>query len=166
VAVGLASIFFLVRGARWYRLALISPGVIAGGAAGVHLTEGMASEAQLLTICALAIVGGAILHFAERLAIALLGAMVLGGLSQTVAAAWLASEPHWGIPVAGAAVGLVIFPRIYKALLPVITSILGALGLAWALDRPDDLLLIGGLSVAGSLAQIILARRERSDDED
>ena len=61
--------------------------------------------------------------------------------------------------VAAAAVGAVGFPLIYKRALPLLTSLLGAMAIAWALGRETDLWLLGIVTVAGAMLQTFLAGR-------
>ena len=151
--VGIIGVIMLVRGAQWYRLVIITPGLAIGAWLGVKLTAGSGDQMQILACVALALIGAIGLHLVERLAIAVTGALVLGSLTETFAPTVLGTAAPWYIPAAGALVGLLVFPRIYSSLLPFITSGLGAMCLAWSMGKPRDLLLLGAFTAMGLVAQ-------------
>ena len=71
------------------------------------------------------------------------------------------------MPAAGAVVGLLLFPSVYKRLLGVVTAVLGGLCTAWALGQPDDLRVVGVVAVLGMVVQAASgARKRRRDEED
>lgn len=151
--VGVIGGALLVAGARLYRLALLTPGLAAGVLLGLEMTAGASSELRLIAALCLGLIGGGLVLMAERLAIALGGAFLLGGLANAAAPVLLPGQDAWYVPVAGAVVGLLIFPTLFRKLLFIFTSLGGALCIAWAMGRPQDLPLIGGLWLAGTVIQ-------------
>ena len=72
----------------------------------------------------------------------------------------LRGRPTPQMALKAAAVGAVGFPMVYKRALPLLTSLMGALALAWALGRETDVWMIGILTAAGAMIQTFLAGRE------
>lgn len=151
--VGVVGGALLVAGARLYRLALMAPGLAAGVLLGLQITHGASPELRLVAALCLGIIGAGLVLLAERLAIALGGAFLLGGLANAAAPIVLPGEDAWYVPVAGAVAGLMIFPALFRRLLFIFTALGGALCVAWAMGRPQDLPLIGGLWLAGTVIQ-------------
>ena len=159
VAVLVVGATLALLGARIYKAAVVLPGFAIGVLAVLAATErfapGVTSPLGLfLAAVALGIVGGAICWFLERIAVMAAGALLAGGLAHALAPLVMGAVTPWYVPVAASLLGLLLFPRLYRALLPVVTPIIGALCIAWALDRPDDLVLIGGVSAVGMIVQI------------
>lgn len=161
IAVIAVGILLLGWGARLYRLAIAAPGFVLGVFAGLEVAPTASLLVQAGLALLLGLVGAGLLLFLERLAVALTGAVLVGGLVYAVGPLFVATLP-WFAPLVGAAVGLLLFPSLYRLALKIITPLLGALCVAWAFGRPHDLLLIGGLCALGAVFQ--LARGQRSDD--
>lgn len=164
LVVGLAAVLLLVAGARLYRLAIVAPGVAAGVLAGLEVMASADPTTRLVAALALGVIGGVLFHLVERLAVSAAGALLLAGLAHALSPLVLTGPEPWYVPVAAALVGVFLFPRLYRTLLPVITAVLGALGVAWAAQRPEDVVLIGGLSVFGLAVQLFFRRRARRKD--
>jgi hypothetical protein len=150
--VGVVGGALLVAGARLYRLALLTPGLVAGVLLGLQITDGASPEIRLIAALSLGIIGAGLIMLAERFAIAMGGAFLVGGLANTVTPLLLPGEDAWYVPVAGAVLGMMIFPTLFRKLLFILTSLGGAL-VAWAMGRPQDLFLVGGLWLAGTVIQ-------------
>ena len=163
LVVGLLGVLLLVAGARLYRLAIVAPGFAAGVLAGLELMASTDPTTRLVSALALGIIGAVLLHMVERLAVAAAGALLLAGLAHALSPLVLAGPEPWYVPVAAALVGLLLFPRLYKAMLPAITAVLGSLAVAWAVERPEDLVLIGVLSVIGFALQRFFRRQPGKD---
>ena len=65
----------------------------------------------------------------------------------------------WFLNYAAGALGAIGFPLVYKRALPLLTSLLGAIAVAWALGRETDLWMLGILTVSGAMLQTVLASR-------
>ena len=143
----------LVAGSRLYRLALIAPGLAAGLLLGLEITTGASPEIRLVAALCLGIVGAGVLLLVERLAIALGGAFLVGGLANAITPLVLPGQDAWYVPVAGAVLGLMIFPKMFRSMLFLFTALGGALCIAWATGHPQDLPLIGGLWLVGTVIQ-------------
>ena len=153
----------LVAGSRLYKLALIAPGMAAGLLLGLEITAGASPQIQLVAGLCLAIVGAGVLLLVERLAVSLGGAFLVGGLANAVTPMFLPGQDAWYVPVAGAVVGLLLFPRLFRSLLFLFTALGGALCIAWAAGRPQDLPLIGGLWLAGTVIQWLTRPGQKED---
>ena len=151
--VGVTGGALLVAGARLYWLALMAPGLAAGMLVGLQITAGASPELRLAAGLLLGAVGAALVMLAERLAISIAGAFLVGGLANALAPLFLPEKSAWMVPAGGAVLGLLLFPKLFRSLLFVFTSLGGALCVAWAMGRPQDLPLIGGLWLAGTVIQ-------------
>ncbi len=143
----------LVAGSRLYKLALIAPGLAAGLLLGLEITAGAGPEIRMVAGLCLGIIGAGVMLLVERLAISLGGAFLVGGLANAITPLVLPGQDAWYVPVAGAVVGLLIFPKMFRSLLFLFTALGGALCIAWAIGRPQDLPIIGGLWLAGTVIQ-------------
>ncbi len=145
----------IVAGARFYRAAVAAPGAILGLLLTTHFLRGLTDDTTL-SIAAIggAVIGAMITGFIEKLAIRLAGALV-GAVAADIGWSLLQSAelPLWA-PAAGALVGLLIFPSVWRLALKLITPFLGALCVAYAAGSPNHPLLIGGLTLAGALIQL------------
>ncbi|MDG1481253.1 MAG: hypothetical protein P8R54_16795 [Myxococcota bacterium] len=143
----------LVAGSRLYKLALVAPGLAAGLLLGLEVTSGAGPEIRMIAGLCLGIIGAGVMLLVERLAISLGGAFLVGGLANAVTPLVLPGQDAWYVPIAGAVVGLLIFPKMFRSLLFLLTALGGALCIAWAIGRPQDLPSIGGLWLAGTVIQ-------------
>ncbi|MFH1463552.1 MAG: hypothetical protein ABIO70_04125 [Pseudomonadota bacterium] len=173
---GLTGALLLLAGGRLYRLAVVAPGLLGGVALALMLPPDLGPIVISLAAVLLAAVGALICHFLERVAVHLVGAVAMAGLAQI---GWppLLHEPApwWGL-VLGGAIGLLFFPRIFKALLKVITALLGALVVTWSLDALDgpvtllgiDLqpwMIVTALFVVGLIAQLVTGKKGKSGEK-
>ncbi|NOY25524.1 MAG: hypothetical protein GXP62_06585 [Oligoflexia bacterium] len=161
VWVGTLGILLLLAGRRIYKLAIIAPGIAAGVMVGMNLSQGESDGMRVAIIAALAIVAGFVLYSAERLAIAAVGAFVAVGMVDAIAPQFSSDPTPWPLELAAGVVGLLLFPSLYQRLLVVLTPAVGALCLAWALGRSQDLLLIVGLTLGGVILQLVMGRKDR-----
>lgn len=162
---GGAGVVLLLMGARVYRLALILPGFIAGVLIAGEATQGLPSNIRLFAALVLGLACAFGVHLLERFAVAVAGALVGGGLAQLVGGQVAIGLSTFTLGLLGALVGFLLFPWIYRRLLPFLTSLLGALAVAHAAGRPGDLLLIGGLTLGGTLLQLLLGGRGGKADK-
>jgi hypothetical protein len=161
---GAAGLLLLGFGGRLYRVALLL-GAFAAGAAGSLLLLGAARDAAQLPVepvhsLIAALVGGVVLA-AIAAAVHRLALLALGALAGLVLASSLASllSVAWWVPLAAAAVGAVAFLLLEKALLRVVTALVGAWVLAWALGRPDAAWLVVPAWLVGAVFQTWSVRR-------
>ena len=103
--------------------------------------------------------GGLIMHIMEQTALRLLGVGLMIGLAIALAPEVFGRSVPWWLNYAAGAVGAVVFPILYQRALPLITSLLGALAIAWALGRETDLWMIGVLGFVGAVIQTFIAGR-------
>lgn len=156
ILVGVTGAVLALVGSRVYRFAVVAPGIAIGGWAGHMLSRGQSTTIEIAAMVGLALVLALVFHFAERVAIRTTGAAVGGAIARFVAPWFLHGDPdRWWIPAIGAVIGILTFPYLYQGLLPAITSVLGAFCVAWALERPYDLWILGGVTFAGLLIQSI-----------
>jgi hypothetical protein len=154
IGVGLVAAVLLLQGARFYRVAVVAPGLLGGLAGGLALSRelGLARDATLVISGVLAVAGGVICHLGERLAVVVAG--MLGGVAATVALEPLvAGGLPWWAPIAGATVGGVLGPFLHRAALPILTAVVGAPAVAWAAQWPMSPVVIGGLVALGVVVQ-------------
>jgi len=156
LAVGLVLVLF---GSRTYKLLLVSPGLIAG----VLLAMEYSPTGDQLTKTGIAIgaglVGALLMLLVEQIALSSVGAAVTGGLALGVAPL-LMTKVEWYVPTIAALVGAIIFPMVYRRSLRLITPAVGSLAVAFALQRPWDLWLVGGLFGIGVLLQHTLTGKK------
>ncbi len=163
LAAAAAGALLLVLGARIYRIAIVAPGFVIGVLAVVTASEQfapgvMSSTGLTVAALSLGVVGGAICHLLERVAVASVGGLLAAGLAKAFAPLVLGAAMPWYVPVAAALLGLLLFPRFYRALLPVLTPIAGALSIAWAFERSGDIPFIAGLAAVGIIVQLLITR--------
>lgn len=157
--VGALGLLLLVAGQRLYRLTIVAPGLAAGAMVGLDLAQDQSTGLRVAAAAALALIAAFLLHSVERLAVAAAGSFLCVGLARAVAPLVLDGAPPWYLLVAAGILGLLLFPRLYHKLLVVITPAIGALCLAWAMGRPQDLLLVLGLTLGGIVVQLALGRK-------
>lgn len=156
VGVGVVAAVLLLQGARFYRVAVIAPGLLGGLASGLALSHelGLARDATLVISGVLAVAGAVICHLGERLAVVVAG--ILGGVAAVVGIEPLVQGGlPWWAPVAGATVGGVLGPFLHRAALPFLTAAIGAPAVAWAAQWPLTPVVIGGLTAAGVVVQLL-----------
>jgi hypothetical protein len=155
VATAVVAAVLLLQGARFYRLAVVAPGILLGLAGGAALCGALELGHQpTLAICGvLAVVGGVVCHLGERLAVVIAG--VLAGLALVVACRPLvASGLPWWAPVAGAGLGGVLGPVLHRAALPFLTSAIATPPVVWAMEWPLSPVALGGVFAVGVIVQL------------
>lgn len=163
--VGALSMVVLLFGARLYRVVLVSPGLAGGALFGLHLTGGSPLKTQLIAALCLAALGGGAMLITERVAVGIVGAAIVAGVARAVLPTVLGAGTPWYVPAALGLLGLLLVPRLLRAGIKLLTPLLGAIGLAWAAGRPQNLPLIIGLSAVGAVFQLF-AQRETREQED
>lgn len=165
---GLSGGLLLLAGGRLYKLAVVAPGVLGGvaGAMWIGETAGLAAPVVAVAALVLAIAGAILCRLLERLAVHAIGAIALAGVTQL---AWpLAMDgqvaPWWGV-LLGGALGLLLFPGIFKSLIRWITALLGSLMVAWSLGYHDNVWVVGGLFLGGCIVQAASGRGKERKKE-
>lgn len=166
VIIAVGGILLTVVGARIYRLAVLMPGLIGGAAVGLMLGQSLDPVAWIGLSVGLGIVGMALCWFVERAAVSAAGAFVVGGLVHAVGPTVLGGDVAWYWPVAGAVLGLMLFPKLFKAALVFITATLGALAITWSLGASHHLPLLGGIALFGICVQSVGSKRRKKRTED
>lgn len=157
--IGLLGLVLLVRGARWYepsiRLGAFGAGALGGVSAVRTIALWWPVAWQPAVVIAAAVVGGVIVTLialaTHRLVLVGLGALL--GLVSGVAAQVLVTALAWWVPLVTAVTGLVVFPLLYRKLLPVMTSAVGAVLIAEAAGVADRVWVTLLLWFAGVMVQ-------------
>jgi len=161
---GVAAALLIVAGARFYRMAIVLPGILAGVFEASALPLSVEPGWRLGVGVVVSAMGGLILFFMEKLAVYVVGAM-LGGWVTWVLWPIVAQiqGPWWALAV-GALAGMVAFPAIFPTAIRWVTSITGALLGAWALGHPGNPWIIMSLAAVGIVVQT-LTQPASTDDE-
>ncbi len=162
---GLSGGLLLLAGGRLYKLAILAPGILGGVAAAMMLPASLGPVVIAIAAVVLAAAGALICHLLERVAVHVIGAIAVAGVVQL---AWPLAvgqpTPWWGMVVA-AALGLLLFPSVFRGLIKWITALLGALMLAWSIGEPENLWVVGGLFLGGCIVQGATGKRKpRKED--
>ncbi|MGB0637849.1 MAG: hypothetical protein ACPGTU_00855 [Myxococcota bacterium] len=155
------GIVFLFAGNRFYRFVIIAPGFVVGVLLANHYSPTGDPMTQAGIKIGAGLVGAVLMHLMEKSALRLIGVALMVGLAQAVAPEVFGKKVPWWLNYASGAIGAVVFPIIYERALPLITSLLGALTMAWALERETDLWMIGILTFIGTVSQVFLAGQRR-----
>ena len=150
----------MLVGARLYRVAVVAPGLALGVLAAVYLPL----QLELRLVAGVIVGGLAALgcHMVEQGAVRAFGALLCAGLTWVALPVMVPDPPVWA-PAVGAAAGLLLFVRAFKALLIPLTSLGGALLVALAMGQEQQILLVGAGTAAGTLVQVLLRRRQDAD---
>lgn len=156
-----AGVLLIVAGSRLYRLMVVSPGFVAGVLLTTHYAPAGSDMTKVAIIVGVGLVGALIMHLMEQTALRLVGVALMIGLATAIAPEVFGRQVPWWLNYAAGAVGAVGFPIVYERALPLITSLLGALAVAWALGRETDVWMIGILALVGAAFQTFVAGRSR-----
>ena len=161
VCVGLFGVLLLVSGTRLYRYSIITPGAGIGAYVGVVLTLGQSESIQLLGVGFFAVVGVVTMLLVEKLAIALLCALMGGAVTQYGLPYYLGVPTEWYWVIVGSVVGGVFGTPIFPKLLPVWMSMAGAGCVTWAMRDPKNIEWFVGLTILGTLIQLFFGASVR-----
>ena len=138
--VWILSVVLILAGSRFYRLALFAPGFVIGALISEEFLLSQPPVIRLGGGLLIGVVGAGIVMVLERLAIALLGALmgmvvyqsyvVISGPPQEL-------EMQWLMPAVVSLLGSFIVPFLFDRYLLVATSLVGSLGLAWSAEQLD-----------------------------
>ena len=126
VCVGLFGVLLLVSGTRLYRYSIVAPGAGVGAYVGVVLTMGQSESIQLLGVGVCAVVGVVTMLLVEKLAIALLCALMGGAIVQYAVPYYLGVPIEWYWVIVGSVVGNTFYASVSK-----ITSGMDVDGWCW-----------------------------------
>ncbi len=111
-----------------------------------------------------ALVVGIVASLLESIAVRLAGALLGGSLAQTIWPVVMTggSVTPWWVPFLGAAIGLLMFPGLYRAMLRVVIPLLGGLLVAQGLGHPGDPQIVFGLAGGSFLVDTLLRFRVKT----
>ncbi len=151
----------ILAGSRLYRLMLLGPGFVGGVLLAHHYAPAGSDTTKMAIVIGCGLVGVVLMHLMEQTALRLVGVALTVGAATAIAPEVFGSKPPWFLNYVAGAIGAVGFPIVYERALPLVTSLLGALMVAWALDRPTDIIMLVMLSAVGIAVQTFLGARGR-----
>ena len=157
---GLLGTGLTFMGGRLYKLSILVPGIVLGLFIGTLLPTDIDAAIRAVLAVILAGLGALICRFVERAAISVFGAVLAGGLSYTVWPVFEGQAAPWYVPALAAAVGLLLFPKLFHALLRPLTALLGGMLVAISLGYPGIPLVIGGVAALGMIVQFSLQAKK------
>lgn len=158
-ALGAVGAAMLLRGAAIYRPTLWLS-AFGAGAVGVVALSPAGADPRLVAGAGLlaGLVSVAITAWVHRAGLVVIGAVVGG--TAAVAVSSLVEAGSWSVAV-GALAGALLLPFGFDRALPYTTPAIGAVLLATAADRSDNVLVLGVLYVVGVAAQLASRDVER-----
>lgn len=159
IAGGVLGAVLALAGARFYKLAVMAPGLLLGVFLGLALPDSIDPPLKAIIAVAAAVFGALVCRFVERAAVASFGAVLSGGLVYTAYPFVLSGETPWWVAAIGALLGVFLFPKAFQTLLKPLTAGLGALAVAWSIGMQDNLVVIGGVATVGTVLQFALSRK-------
>jgi len=153
------GILLLFAGSRLYRLMLVGPGFVGGVLLAHHYSPAGTDMTKMAIILGAGLMGALVLHLMEQTAQRIVGVALAVGVATALAPEIFGSKPPWYLNYVAGAVGAVGFPIIYERALPLLTSLLGALALAWSIGRERDVWMLVIFTLLGTAVQTIIAGR-------
>lgn len=164
---GIIGVLMLVAGARVYRVAVMAPGFLLGVFAAAWALDEYGRRVEELVRMGILVAVGAVGAFVssriEQLAVRLCGSLLVAATTHAILPLVWPKAPWFAAPAAGF-IGLLLFPALYRRLLPLITAAVGAVAIAWAASMQTNLLLISGLTVLGAAVQLGTGRGKKKAD--
>jgi hypothetical protein len=157
----IVGVVLLVAGSRLYRLMIVAPGFVIGVLLATHYAPAGSDMMKMGIIVGVGLAGALIMHLMEQTALRLVGVALMVGLAMAVSPEVFGKEEPWWLNYAAGALGAVGFPILYERALPLITSLLGSLAVAWALGRETDIWMIVILTGVGAAFQTFVAGRSK-----
>ena len=169
VLVGAMGLLLLLMGARVYHGALYGSagliGLVLGAGAMVGAEQLVPGAATPVAMVVSAMVGGffamGLAKITHKTALLGVGAVVGGALGAAISAEWL--EGAWWGPIAGVLAGGAVFPWVFEFVLKLVTPAVGAVGVAWALQRPDEPWVLGIFWAVGAGVQLGFLRSSSAE---
>jgi hypothetical protein len=149
LGIGLILVFF---GSRTYKLFLMSPGAVVGVLLAVEYSPVGDQMTKAGIAVAAGMAGAVLMIMVEKIALSAAGGALIGGLTLAIGPLFIKEVPWYAMTIGGL-IGAMLFPTIYRRSLRIVTPVMGALAVGLALERPEDLWLLGGLSVVGIVLQ-------------
>lgn len=149
---GALGAILVVAGAHFYRLAVIAPGFLLGTVAARTLIALDDPAIIAVVVVGSGLLGALVFYYLERLALALIGAVVGAQLTAVLWPLVAGTAPWWG-PLVGSFFGSLAFPKVFRSLLRPLTALIGAVLLASCFGQGHDLLVVGGLALVGVIFQ-------------
>ena len=146
------GIILVLFGSRTYKLFLMSPGAVVGVLLALEYSPSGDEVTKAGIAVGAGVVGALLVLMVEKVALSAAGAALLAGLSIAIGPQFVSDVP-WYIPTIAGLVGAMFFPIIYRRSLRIVTPVMGALAVVLALGRPEDLWLLGGLTLVGIVLQ-------------
>ena len=157
---GLLGAVLTFMGGRLYKVSILVPGIVLGLFIGTLLPTDIDAAIRAVLAVILAGLGALICRFVERAAISVFGAVLAGGLGFTVWPVFQGQPAPWYVPALAATVGLLLFPKLFHALLRPLTALLGGMLVAISLGYPGNPLVIGGVAALGMIVQFSLQAKK------
>ncbi len=165
---GAVGALLVLAGARLYRLAVMAPGFLLGIYATTYVLNELGGRVdtpiRIGMVLGVGLLGAFLTSRIEQLAVRLGGSLLVAAVTHAVLPMVWPHAPGFAAPVVGF-LGLFLFPALYQRLLPVITSAIGAIALAWAAGRPQDLLMMAGVTVIGVAIQLATSGKSKKERE-
>ena len=152
------GIVLLFVGARYYQLLIMAPGF----AVGVMLAmKNFPFDGILLFLAAMVLgsIGAVLLVSIEKLSVAIAGAFVGIGVVYSLEPYLFAGKAPFYVAAIASLIGSMIFPKLYDDLRPVVCALSGAMCIAWAVNKQNDVIAIVVLSCVGALVQYLVTAR-------
>jgi hypothetical protein len=160
---GLMGILLLVFGSRSTRLVSAAPGALLGITLASLVLSDQSLGVQIGGALAAGVAGGVVAMLVQSIALRCAGALI-GGIGATVVFPMLSSQalPPWWLPLAGAIIGGLLLPRLFNAALSILSPVLGAMCLTFALGLEQNHQLYGivGFSILGFAMPFLFAAKK------
>lgn len=167
IAMGLMGVLLLIWGSRSKRLVSAAPGVLLGITAASLVLSDQSQTTQWVGSLGAGLAGGVAAMLVQSIALRTAGALV-GGIGVTVLYPVVSDPglPPWWLPLAGALVGAILLPRLFNAAMKIMSPILGAMCLTFALQLAQNHQIYGiiGFSVLGLALPFLLSKRAVKED--
>ena len=145
------GVLLLVSGTRFCRYSIIAPGA---GVRSVGVVLTMRRSSLMLGVGVCAVVGVVTMLLVEKLAIALLCALMGGAIVQYALPYYLGVPTEWYWVIVGSVMGGILFTPLFPKLLPVWMSMAGAGCITWAIHQPRNIEWFVALTILGTLIQV------------
>jgi hypothetical protein len=167
VVMGAIGVLLILWGTRSKRLVAAAPGALVGLTAVALLLDAEPVKTQLLAGLVAAVAGAILGLMVQAIALRTAGALI-GAIAVTAVFPLVSSQsvPPWWLPLAGALAGALVLPRLFSAAMRIMSPILGAMCLSFALGLKDEHQLYGilGFTIAGFALQMVLGKKAEEPD--
>jgi hypothetical protein len=157
IVVGAIGAYLLLGGAASYRRALLLAGFAAGAGFATQALQIVGPAAWAIAFLAGALTA-LLFSFAERIAVALLGAAIFATLGALLAP-FVPQVQAWIVTAVAGVLGLFLMAPLYGAALPIVSAAGGALLVAWSIDRLHDARVLFVCAVVGLVVPWLRTKR-------